>query len=111
MKFRLYLVTFLIFLIVPSMLFADGSESGKITQIKIRSNNRISVWLDGTNFNDDCSGGAQWTMLETDDLFKEKLSLLYMAAASDETVKLTHLSSWGCGTWTSNRIAEITVQF
>ena len=102
----------LIFFMFSQYVFASVDETGKIIRLIVEGNAIVSVWLNGTDVNTECSGGSRWTLQNSNDgLFKEKLAMLLAAAASGEAVHLHHLTAWGCGNWNSNRIYYVDVVF
>ena len=94
-------------------LFADATETGKVTQLRVNSNagkHFVSIWLDGLNDNTDCSGGKRWTINQaTDPLFKEKYSLILAAASAGKPITL--FQNTGCATWYSNKVSQVSVHY
>jgi len=105
-------LTGFIFMGLPLVALADATETGKVNKVKVNSNNIISIWLDGPNDETDCSGGKQWTINpDTDQRYKEKYASILAAANTKTTITLTYISSAGCGTWFSNQISEVVVDY
>lgn len=108
---------FLVIIILTASLsfsqpaFAGGSETGKVVNIIVESNNIISVWLDGEDYMTDCTGGARWTIPVTDPLFKEKYTAVLSAAQTGKRVILYHVTERGCGQWDSNQVFHVTTSF
>ena len=100
---------FVVFLLLCSVsASADVYETGFITQLQMEGQDLVVVWLDGPNDSSECSLGERWTVSKSSDAaFDEKLSFLLAAKAAHQQVKLRHLTSWGCGTWNSNKIYSI----
>lgn len=106
----LRILLYLLFLI-SNAASADVDETGKITRMIIEGNSMVSVWLDGPDVTNECDNGSRWTLSSSDLLFKEKLSLLLSASSQNKSVHLHHLTPWGCGNWSSNKIYYIDVKY
>lgn len=102
----------LLFVFFTADVYADVAEEGKINRIIVEGQSMVSVWLDGTDNNSECAGSGRWTINKSEDqMFKEKLSTLLSVAQSKQTIRLFHLTSYGCGSWNSNKIYYINVAY
>ena len=97
--------------VFSASVVADGTETGKVTNIIVEGTNIISITLDGTDHTTDCAGGGRWTISSSDALFKEKYSAILAAASSGKTITLFHLGGWGCGNWDSNKVYYVNTIF
>lgn len=119
--FEQILLTFPSFKLVPVLVlcglfmtvaFANGTETGKVTRIVVESDYVVSIWLDGTNYTAECSGGSRWTINRNQDaLFDAKYAAILAAASSGKAIVLHHTTNWGCGPWVSNRVYYVSVSF
>ena len=100
MKQLILSVTFVLGLC--GVAWANSEETGHITRLLVEGSSTIyvSVWIDGTDNTSECSGGARWTIQDDQNGFREKLSMLMLAYAKNEQVRLYYASSSGCGSWT-----------
>ncbi len=95
-------------LLSSNTAWAISSETGKITTLHIGEGGvYVSVYLDGTDDNSQCSGGARWTIHISDPMFEGKYSTLLAAHISGKTIGLRHLSST-CGLYSGNIIELIS---
>ena len=95
-------------LLSSNMAWAISAETGKITSLSIGEGGYVSVYLDGTDDNSQCSGGARWTLYKNDPMFEGKYSTLLAAYISGKTIGLRHLSST-CGMYSGNIIEMISI--
>ena len=102
------LFTFLFAVLTGGFAFADAEEVGTVSRLQVEGSTLVMVWLNGKDDLSECSAGTFWTIHVSDALIKEKLSMLLTAEATNRQIKLRHLSSWGCGTWESNKIYSIS---
>ena len=100
-----------ILLLFSMSVTADGTEIGKVKNIIVESTNIISVTLEGVDHTADCAGGGRWTISTSDPLYKEKYAAILTAANTGKTITLFHLSSWGCGTWDSNKVYYVNTNY
>ncbi len=101
----------LVYMCSASVVYADSSETGKITRIIAEGYTKVSIWLDGDDDTSDCAGGGRWTINSNDLLHKEKLSMLLAAATTEKPVHLLGLTTWGCGSWDSNQIYYVDITY
>ena len=98
-------VLLLLYAFNGQQVYANGSETGTITGIIVEGKTKISVWLDGIDYTDECAGGARWVIDTTDPLYKEKYSVVLSAAFTNKKVRFQYITSWGCdSSWNGNRV-------
>lgn len=108
----LALTTGLSAVLIAGLAQANSSETGRVTTIIVEGTDLISINLSGMDATSECSGGGRWTINRTTDpLFKEKYAAILAAAASGQEITLVHLSSSGCGDWTSNKIYYVQTNY
>lgn len=95
-----------LFFIFSSALNAAVIETGTINNIIIEQT-MVSFWVSGQDEVSECSGGARWTLNESDDLFKEKFSVLLAASTAGKTISVR--STGTCGNWDSNKVYYINL--
>jgi hypothetical protein len=110
MKYKI--LSCLLLAAAASVASADYTETGKITQIMVEGDNRVSIYLDGADNTSECSGGGRWTLeLGADPLFESKYSAILAAASAGQTVTFKYVSSRGCGIFNGSRIYALGVKY
>lgn len=104
------IIVLLCFFLMSYTAQASVQETGKVTRVIVESGDILSVWLSGPDQASECSGGGRWTILGSDSLFKEKLSLILTAASQGKDVKLYRVDG-PCGPWDSNSAYYVDVSF
>jgi hypothetical protein len=100
-----------LYVLLLNTAISDEYEEGKVTRIIVEQN-FASIWLSGSDNNNECEQAAgRWTVTNDDPLFKEKYATILAAATSGKVIKLRHLTSNACGVWGSNKIYFVEVNY
>lgn len=105
------IIVLLALLVISISAKAHVVEAGKVTRILPEGSSVISIWLDGTDNSTLCSGGSRWTLSTSDPLYKDKYSLILMAAAQGKAVRFLHVEGSACGPFIGNAIHYVDVSF